>query len=91
MTMVDAQRRLESVVEFKGHMQAFLEVKRELQKLKEYAERDHLMSHFDQGKVETRGQELLTRYFEARTSVARGMAEATEITDYFGVPSSTTA
>lgn len=87
MTVAEAQRRLQSIVEFKGRMQEFLEAKYELLQLKEHAERDYMMSQFDQNKVEARGKELLAHYHETRTHVARGLAEATRITDACGVPS----
>jgi hypothetical protein len=87
MTVAEAQRRLANIADFRLRMQKFLEVRHELRELKDYAERDYMMSHFDQGKVEAKGQDLLTRYFEARANVARCIAEATETTDSFRIPS----
>lgn len=87
MTVADAQRRLECITAFRQQMMDLLEIKRELLELKAYAERDYMMSHFDTAKVDTKGQALMQRYYDARMKVSRGIAEATEITDSFEIPS----
>jgi hypothetical protein len=87
MTVAEAERRLETIAAFRQQMMDFLDVKRELLELKAYAERDYAMSHFDPNKMESKGQVLTQRYYDARMKISRGLAEATEITDDCGVPS----
>ena len=87
MTVAEAQRRLEYITAFRQQMMAFLDAKREILELKSYAERDYAMSHFDPNRVEAKGRELANRYYELRQTVARGIAEATEITHSFAIPS----
>ena len=87
MTVADAQRRLDHITAFRQQMMEFLELKHKLSELKAYAERDYAMSHYDPNQVESKGQELAQRYFDARMKISRGLAEATEITDACGIPS----
>ena len=42
--------------EFRADLQEFLSLKRELQALKEYVDRDYVMGHFDPNAVEARGR-----------------------------------
>ena len=73
--------------EFRADLQQFLQAKRELKQLKEYADRDYMMGHFDPTAVETKGHEILIRLQDWRMKVARRLAEATTITDACGIPS----
>ena len=73
--------------EFRADLQQFLGVKRELQELKGYADRDYMMGHFDGNAVEAKGRDILVRLQDWRTKVARRLADATSITDACGIPS----
>ena len=73
--------------EFRADLQEFLLAKREFAELKAYADRDYMMGHFDPNAVEAKGREIMARYQEWRTRVARRLADATSITDACGIPS----
>ena len=78
------------MLEFKNYMNEFLRAKHELKELKEYAEREAYMMHFDAQRTEERGAEIFKRYQENRTNVARLITEATAISDACGIPTQLT-
>jgi hypothetical protein len=87
MTVGEAETHLQTMLDFRADLQEFLQAKRQLLELKAYADRDHMMGHFDSNAVETRGREIMERLLEWRTTVARRLADATGITDACGIPS----
>ncbi len=85
MKLAEAEKHLQTMQEFRADLQQFLQVKRELTQLKEYADRDYMMGHFDPNAVEAKGHEILIRLQDWRTKVAWRLAEATTITDACGI------
>jgi hypothetical protein len=84
------QQQLELMKQFRNDMQQFLQAKGELRELSDYAERDRLMFHFDPTTVQTRFDQIMPRYENARHAVARRIVEATAITDECGIASELT-
>ena len=87
MKLAEAEKHLQTMQEFRADLQQFLQVKRDLTQLKEYADRDYMMGPFDPNAVEAKGHEILIRLQDWRTKVAWRLAEATTITDACGIPS----
>jgi hypothetical protein len=86
MSSQTAKRNAEFMTNFKTSMQDFLKAKQMLKELKTFVERSAGMGFYNENDVNSRGQELLSLYAEARQKVAKNITEATRVSDSVGIP-----